>query len=59
MKRLDLSGPTFNSQGGTITNDFSNYAWSIGTYNGVNLSGYKTDAKAVRYVKDFHMIANH
>ena len=26
MKRLDLSGPTFNSPGGTITNDFSNRA---------------------------------
>jgi hypothetical protein len=53
MKRLDLSGPTFNSPGGTITNDFSNYAWSIGTYSGVNLSGYKTEAKAARYVKDY------
>ena len=53
VKRLDLSGPTWNSPGGEITNDLSNRAWNIGTSSGVNLMGYKTDLKAVRFVKDF------
>lgn len=53
VKRLDLSGPTWNSPGGDVRTDFSNRAWSIGASSGVNLLGYKTDLKAVRFVKDF------
>lgn len=48
VKRLDL-----DTAFGTVIGEYPNRAWSIGASSGVNLLGYKTDLKAVRFVKDF------